>query len=468
MARPEEAMRAPRRGALLLLPLLLILFLFFLTPPAGLGVPAYRAMLVAAAAIVLWTSEALPAGVTSILLVLLLDLTGAAPSLSAALSGFSSPVAYFLIGVLTLGIAVEKVGLAERLARFFLRRAGGRRLSLFWQMILSFPLLTFLLPSATTRSGILAHVYDRALSMSGVGKGAPLARAIMMALNSINRLASTALLTGGITPIVAAALIGGIGWGRWFTLLAPPYYLTLAIGSGAIHLLYLRGEAGDLPAPADERPPFAADEIRTGAIVLGASLLWLTDAFHHLHPALPALLGWALLLAPGIGVLTWKEFETRFPWANFFILASSLSLGRALVETGAAKWLAHWLIGLAPALASRPYFLLAAILLSTVPIRILIPNITGFLAIMIPIGMEMGLAGGLNPLVCGLGVMIMGDTVLFYPAQSASSLVVYERGHLRAGEIFRFGVFMTAVAFAVTMTFNLIWWRAMGMNWAGG
>ncbi len=447
--------------------LALFALLFSLPAPNGLPVPGYRALLVALAAVLLWTNGRVPLGVTGILVVLLLALTGAAASLPEALSGFSSPVAFFLIGVLTLGIAVEKVGLAERFARFFLRRAGGAQGPLYWQMILSFPLLTFLMPSATTRSGILIHIYDRALALGGVRKGAPPDRAIMMALGSINRLASTAVLTGGITPIVGAALIGGIGWGRWLVLLALPYYLLLAAGAGGNYLWYMRGGGGRVPFPEDRAPPLSAPEVRVVAIVLATSALWLTDGIHGLHPALPALLSWAALLAPGVGVLSWREFESRFAWSNFFVLASSLSLGHALINTGATQWLALRLMAAVPAISSEPAFLFAGILLASVPVRFLVPNIAGFLAIAIPIGMEMGRTGGLNPVVCGLGVMIMGDTVLFYPAQSASSLVVFERGELSAGEVFRFGLFMTCVAFAVTMTFTLWWWNGVGLEWRG-
>jgi hypothetical protein len=57
------------------------------------------------------------------------------------------------------------------------------------QMLLAFPALTLVLPSATTRTGILIHVYAQALELSGVRPDSPLSRAIMMALNSINRLA---------------------------------------------------------------------------------------------------------------------------------------------------------------------------------------------------------------------------------------------------------------------------------------
>src|SRR5215831_19551353 len=163
-----------------------------------------------AAGLVALCAAALPAGVTSLVLIVALVLSGAVPGFREALSGFADPVAYFLIGVLTIGLAVSRSGLAERVALFFLRRSRGSARSLYLQLLLAFPLLTFILPSATTRTGILVHVYEQALELARVPRRAPLAQAVMMALNSINRLASTVLLTGGITPVVAAALIGGI------------------------------------------------------------------------------------------------------------------------------------------------------------------------------------------------------------------------------------------------------------------
>jgi hypothetical protein len=55
-----------------------------------------------------------------------------------------------------------------------------------------------------------------------------------------------------------------------------------------------------------------------------------------------------------------------------------------------------------------------------------------------------------------------GDAVLYYPAQSASSLVVYERGHLTAGEILRFGLWMTGLAFAIVVAIAVPYWSAVG------
>jgi anion transporter len=431
--------------------------------PAGLPEPAKRVIAVAVLAIGLWCTEALPAALTGLILVVALVLTRAVPGVAEALSGFADPIAYFLVGVLTIGLAVSRSGLAERVALFFLRRSQGSARALYFELLLAFPLLTIILPSATTRTGILVHVYEQALELAQVPRRAPLASAIMMALNSINRLASTILLTGGITPVVAAALIGGIYWSQWLLLMSVPYLALLAIGSLLIYWIYRRGFDDRLPElSSEETRPMSGKEIRTVAITVCASALWLTDAIHHWHPVIPALLAWILLLMPRIGVLTWSEFERDIGWTNFFVLASSLSLARALTSSGASAWLAQSIVESVPQFRDQPYLVIAVLLVASVPLRLLIPNITGFLATTIPIAMSIGTATGVNPVICGLAVMIAGDAVLYYPAQSASSLAVYERGYLSAPEIFRFGVWMTLIAFAVVLLIALPYWAAVG------
>ncbi len=431
--------------------------------PGGLPEPGKRVLAVAVLAIVLWCTEALPAAVTGLILIVGLVVSGGVPGFREALVGFAEPVTYFVMGVLTIGLAVSRSGLAERVALFFLRRSRGNARSLYLQLLLAFPILTLILPSATTRTGILVHVYEQALELGQVPRRHPLSRAIMMALNSINRLASTILLTGGITPMVAAALIGNISWSHWLLLMCMPYLALLTIGSLLIYVLYRRGFDLKLPPQPDVKSaPLSGQEVRTIVITVSASALWLTDSIHHFHPVLPALLAWIFLLIPRIGVLTWSEFERSIGWTSFFVLASSLSLARALIDSGASAWIAQIVLEGMPRAHDQPAMVVFILLLASVPVRLLIPNITGFLAITIPIAMAIGTAAGINPLICGLAVMIAGDAVLYYPAQSVSSLVVHERGYLTAPEIFRFGVWMTFVAFVVVLSIALPYWAAVG------
>jgi anion transporter len=446
---------------------LVALLLCLLLPPLfeGLSARGQRAIVVTVITVVLWTSSALDAGATSIVALVLLALSGAAPTLRDALRGFVSPVPYFLIGVLAMGLAVARSGLAERIARRILTHARGRSVWVYVQLVLAMPALTFILPSATTRSGILVHIYEEVFTLARLPADASIRKAVMLALSSINRLASTTLLTGGITPMVSAAIIGGMSWTGWFSLMVVPYGALLALGATLTAFLYRRGLSRSMAAAALERAePWSGREIRTLAIVLGTSALWLTDAFHHMDPALPALLALVALLTPGLGPLTWADLDRGVGWANFVVIGASVSLALALGESGAAGWLAQRLVGGLPGLSGHAVVIVVLLMLGATALRVLIPNITGFLALGLPVAMSVGREAGVNPLVCALVVMLTGDAVLYYPAQSASALVIYERGHVTASEIAWFGVWMTLVAYVTIVFVALPYWSLIGQG----
>jgi solute carrier family 13 (sodium-dependent dicarboxylate transporter), member 2/3/5 len=429
----------------------------------GLPIRGQRALLVTFITIVLWTTRGLEAGAAALLAIALLGLTGASATFRHALAGFANPVPYFLVGVLAMGVAVAKSGLAERLARRILVHARGSATRVYVQLVLAMPALTFLLPSATTRSGILVHIYEEVFGLARIRPDAPVVKAVMLALSSINRLASTALLTGGITPVMSAALIGGLSWTGWFALMAVPYYVLLVTGAVLTWALYRRGFAGvAVPADLEPRGRPTSREWRTLVVVLGASLLWLTDAVHHLDPALPALLALIALLTPGLGPLTWSDLDRGVGWGNFFVIGASISLAGALGESGAAAWLARGLVGGLPGLGAHAWTSVVLLMLGATALRAIIPNIAGFLALAIPIAMSVGREVGLNPLVCALVVMMTGDAVLYYPAQSASALVIHDRGHVSASEIVRFGLWMTGLAYVVIFFAALPYWALIG------
>ena len=222
-------MRRPLPVFRWLIPLLGSLSVLAAPSPDGLSAEGQRVLAVIVLAIGLWGFETLPPGVTGVVAIMALVFTHAVPSIREGLAGFADPIAYFLIGVLTMSVAVARSGLAERVAHLLLARGRGRAGALYVHLLLALPPLALLLPSATTRTGILVHVYDQAFALGRVPPGAPLARAIMLVLNSVNRLSSTILLTGGITPIVAAGLIGTISWTRWFVLMSVPYLALITL-----------------------------------------------------------------------------------------------------------------------------------------------------------------------------------------------------------------------------------------------
>lgn len=75
--------------------LALCMVLIAIPSPEGLPEAGKRVIAVALLAIGLWCTEALPAGVTAIVLVVALVLTGSASGFPEALIGFADPVAFF-------------------------------------------------------------------------------------------------------------------------------------------------------------------------------------------------------------------------------------------------------------------------------------------------------------------------------------------------------------------------------------
>ena len=459
----SDAHRAVTTALRVLAPAVVFAALMLLPTPAGLTPQGQAALAVMGLAVVLWATEALHIAVTGIVGIVLLILVGGVSDVGAALYGFSQPVAYFLIGILTLGMAVHRSGLAERVSIFLMRGAGGSPLLLYVQMLFSFAALTFALPSASTRGAILVHIYEQVMERWNISRNHSFHKAVMMALGSLNRLGSTALLAGGVTPVVASGLLGDFSWGRWFVLMSVPFYASLIIGGALLFLLYRSGFRVQVDADSHflEAGPITAVEVRAGAIALLTALLWFTDFAHGLHPAVPALIALCMILMPGIGVLNWRDLEQGLGWGNFIVIASTLSLAHALVGSGAAGWFSSSLVGWIGGLSENPALFLLALCCCAALVRAMLPNIAGYLALVIPVAMAAGEAVGLNPLVCGMAIVVIGDTPVYYPAGSTSGVFIFERAAVKASEVIRFGLIMTVVALGVVFL-TLPYWNLVG------
>ena len=465
MTQTQDAITfTPAKLALKVIPPIAVFGAVLLAPtPDGLTPQGQRALAVMALAVVLWATETVPIAVTGIVGIVLLVLVKGVPGVEEALYGFGQPVTYFLVGILTLGLAVQRSGLAERMAVYLIQLAGGSPRLLYVQMLVSFAALTFALPSASTRGVIMVHVYEQVMAHWQIPRESPLSKSVMMAMGSLNRLGSTALLAGGITPGVASSLLGDFSWTRWFVLMAMPFYTILFFGGIALFFFYRSGF--DLkPAPVGnllQTGPMSLAEKKAAAIALGTALLWFTDFAHGLPPAVPALIAMGIILLPGIGLLSWRDFEQNLGWSNFFVIATSLSLAQALVASGAAAWFADTLVGSVGGLRGSPYLLLLALAGASAFVRLMMPNISGYLAFLIPVAMSTGQSLGLNPLVCGLTVVVVGDAVVFYPAGSTASVFIFQRADIKSQEVFRFGLIMTAIAIAVVFLI-LPYWNLAG------
>ncbi|HYB72011.1 MAG TPA: SLC13 family permease [Candidatus Sulfotelmatobacter sp.] len=475
---PIPARAAPARPWLWPVVALASYALVLLLPrPGGLSLAGQAVVGVALAGMILWIAEALPLGVTAIAILILMAVSPGA-KIGAAFAGFATPVVYFLVGILVIAHAVERSGLAARAARVLVRRAGGSPARLYAQLLASLPLFAFLMPSAMTRNAILIPAYQKAFRALGIGHGARAGRAVMLCLGVLHPLASSIILTGGTNSITTATLLGGFTWFRWLVLLGPPYLGLLFLGGLLLRAMVGRFEPGAEAMPAagaaggpaaptasgeNESGPLTGPERRVLAVLGLTTALWLTDAVHGWNPAIPALLAAALLLAPGIGVFTWREFEQTVSWGLVFTVGASLSLAQALTQTGAAAWFAGVLMGGTPYLAARPGALVVALLVMVSVVHLGITNMSACIALLIPVATTLAKSAGVNPIVCGLLVLIAVDVVILYPVQTATNLLAYEAGFYGARDVLRLGLALLALLILFTLLAILPYWRLVGL-----
>jgi citrate:succinate antiporter len=313
-------------------------------------------------------------------------------------------------------------------------------------------------PSAITRNAILIPAYREALERMGIRQTDRSGRMLMLALGVLNPLASSALLTGGLASMTAASLLGGFSWLRWFALMSVPYYALLF--GGALLLRYLVGPfepPQSTPAPVHARQPFSAIELKTLAVLTATLALWLTDRFHHLSPAIPALIGAAVLLVPGVGVLSWKAFESRLSWGLILSIGAALSLAAAMTRSGAAAFVSESVVSHLAGLANQPTALIIGLVAAVAVIHLAITNLAACIALLIPVAATMAERAALNPIVCGLIVTVVVDAVILYPVQTATNLLAYETGYYSAADVRRLGIGMLLLTMIVILLTIRYW-----------
>lgn len=102
-------------------------FLVYQLLPGGQGGLDEKARLLAGlfvAALVLWATEIIPIAVTSLLVLAVAPVIGIFKTFNEAAAGFTSPVIFFVIASFIISLAVQKSGLARRMALWLINGSG--------------------------------------------------------------------------------------------------------------------------------------------------------------------------------------------------------------------------------------------------------------------------------------------------------------------------------------------------------
>ena len=306
-------------------------------------------------AVIFFATEALPIGLTGILMPVLAYFLELLPKHEIGKT-FAGDAPLFLLGVLAMGVVVVDVGLHKRLASWILGWTKGFYTPIFVLCISMSVIGSFISAHAMCAfmTPVIMAVYYgsvAARSQGGIIRHDPaLAKFLLFSL-------CFALNVGGIgSPAAGGRNV--IMMGFWESYNVPMNFFTwMKYGFPivpflgvmvAVYMLVMFSKniktkdlTPGMEAIREENRKMGkmkyADYVAMGMLLL-ILLLWIFGG-HGLGLGGPALL--ALLIPVIFRITDWKKILDGISWDAWFMYCGALTLGALLKETGAAQWLAQ-------------------------------------------------------------------------------------------------------------------------------
>lgn len=402
-------------------------------------------------AIIVWISEAMDYTASAIVISALIifmvgfapdmnhpdTILGTAKALKMTLSGFSNSALALVAAAMFIAAAMTITGLDKRIALFTMSKIGASSRSIIIGAIVVTIVLSLVVPSATARTACVVPIMMGVIAAFKVDKHSRLAASMMIVIAQATSIWNVGIQTSAAQNLLSIGFINktfgaghSVSWLDWL-LAGAPWSLTMSV------ILYflarkllppeteaVEGGSEAIKKALAELGPTTGKEKRLIGISLLLLLFWSTGGkLHSIDTTSVTLAGLAIMLLPGIGVMSWKEVEKRVQWGTLLMFGIGISLGFASATALTAALL--------PILIS---------LLSSLPPELGVN----------PVGMTILLAfsvsfGFILPINAPQNMVCMG-TDTFTPRQFT-----------------RVGLYLTVIGYLLLLLFAASWWKILGL-----
>jgi solute carrier family 13 (sodium-dependent dicarboxylate transporter), member 2/3/5 len=484
-----SAFRWPALAAALVLPVAFAA----LPAPDGLPVAGWRVLGVLAGAVLLWITEAVSYAVSAVIVAALLALlVGFAPplpggtgarygttkALSLAFDGFRTSAVILVSGALFLAAAMKRTGLDRRIALVILARVGSSSTGLLLGLIIVAAVLACFVPSTTARAAALVPIISGVVAAFALPINSRLGAMLIMTVAHASTIWNIGIKTAAGQNLVGVGLIEkalgrGITWGEWFQYGAP-WAAVMTMVLFVVMRTMFRAEsiapehaAQIIGARRDELGPITRDERQLLALSMVLLGVWATEGWlHPLDSATAMVVALAAMLLPRVGVLSWDDAERLVPWGTIVLFGIGVSLGGALIETGAAAWVANASLGAVGVASLAPISMLLVLTVLNIVVHLGFASATGLAAAFIPIMLAFFASiARVDAPAFGMTLvqLFMVSVGFLLPVNSPQSMVCHATGAFTTREFVRVGLVLTAAAIGVTWLMAMTWWRWSGL-----
>lgn len=461
-----------------------------LIPIGGLAMPAKIALGMLAFAVIMWVTEAVTYPVSAVMIVGLIaimltfatdpetgEAVGASQGLSTAMSGFSSSAVALVAAALALATAMQATGLHRRLALYVLKLAGEKVSNIVIGAIAISIILAFFVPSATARAGAVVPILMGMVAAFGLEKESKLAALLVITATQAVSVWNVGIKTAAAQNLVAVGFIEDqlgqtVSWGQWF-LWAAPWPVLMSVALYFIMRWAIKPETDAIAGGRElvekqlaDMGPMTGAEKRLTAVAVALLLFWATEGLlHPISSATITIVAVGIMLTPRIGVMDWKYAQEHINWGTLVVFAAGISLGKFLLDTGAASWLSESTFGTIGLVSMPILAAIALVSLFNILIHLGFASATSLASALIPV--FIALAATLDAPNGGIGFVIIQQFVICFgfllPVSAPQNMLAYGTGAFTSKQFLRTGIPLTVVGYLLILILSATYWSWIGL-----
>ncbi len=439
----------------------------------------YAMLAIFVAAIILWITEAIPNYLTSLIVILMIVLTGVTSD-KEAYAQLGHPVMWLNILSFILASMLVKTQVAKRFAIWFVLKFGKSASGIILSFIVINIVLSAFISATTAKAAILLPIFMVVAAIYGASQGKRNnfgRNLVLQNLFQINLGANSFLTGSGATLLAGSLIAGALGIGAfsyqdWFKCAFPMNLILILIGwfvGSKIYFRLKKGEdkpqiEGGLDRLRDELHKLgkmSAQEYKAIAIFLVVLLLWATDKQHGINQTAVAFMGAVVALLPKIGIVKWNDVD--IPWHLLLFSAGAYTLGAGLEATGLPGTMINALFGSLGIGASTPFWVIYLILTASILLFSLIfESKTMLTLIFVPIAIGVAQSNGYPIMSLAFPVALLVGHVYVLPFNSKPAALLYTTNQYSISDTFKFGITMMFISWLM-----VILWGDTVLRWFG-
>jgi sodium-dependent dicarboxylate transporter 2/3/5 len=470
---PPTAIPAPRRvenvvqGAVLIAGTLGALWIYLAPLPAGLSPAGKTAFAVWLLCTTLWITNFVPFGVTGLLAVALLALTGAMTP-AEAYAAFGSSAVFFLIGIFIIAGALIHSGLSKRCALWFLSKFERSPYAFANGMMLTAAFGTVWMPNQATTAMLFPIAVEVALALRLRPTQSNYAKTLFLSLAWGALIGANASFLGSARAALALGMLQqsyglGISFSRWMLAGLPVVILGVLVTPLVLRLSFPRE---DVPFAAAREVmehevgmlgKLTRDHWITLLILLLTIGSWIAVGGRQIDLAVIALLGAVTLFAAG--VLKWENIERHVHWNIVLMYGGAIALSVLVDKSGATKWLLDATLG---DVHISPFVAIVGVGVVSLLLSEFMSNAAAVAAVL-PIAFTLADRVGASPVAMCLATSFGAGLDFAFPISTAPNTIVFASGYLRTADFIKAGSIMTIACILILVIVIRYWWPMIGL-----